>query len=52
MNMTVDFAQPENGKLNMGSSGKQDMVFQFSGDDDVLDFYRWRTGTGSGRYPQ
>lgn len=38
MNMTVDFAQPENGKLNMGSSGKQDMVFQFSGDDDVWIF--------------
>lgn len=38
MTMQVDFTQPENGKLNMGSSGKQDMVFQFSGDDDVWIF--------------
>ena len=38
MSMQVDFTQPENGKLNMGSSGKQDMVFQFSGDDDVWIF--------------
>ena len=38
MTMQVDFTQPENGKLNMGSSGKQDMVFQFSGDDDVWVF--------------
>ena len=26
MTMQVDFTQPENGKLNMGSNGKQDMV--------------------------
>ena len=38
MTMQVDFTQPENGKLNMGTSGKQDMVFQFSGDDDVWVF--------------
>lgn len=38
MSMQMDFTQPENGKLNMGSSGKQDMVFQFSGDDDVWIF--------------
>ena len=38
MTMQVDFTQPENGQLNMGSSGKQDMVFQFSGDDDVWVF--------------
>lgn len=38
MTMQVDFTQPENGKLNMGSSGKKDMVFQFSGDDDVWVF--------------
>lgn len=38
MTMQVDFTQPVNGKLNMGSSGKQDMVFQFSGDDDVWVF--------------
>ena len=34
MTMQVDFTQPENGQLNMGSSGKKDMVFQSSGDDD------------------
>ena len=38
MTMQVDFTQPENGQLNMGSSGKKDMVFQFSGDDDVWIF--------------
>ena len=38
MTMTVKFAQPEDGKLNMGSSGKQPMIFQFSGDDDVWIF--------------
>lgn len=38
MTMQVDFTQPENGKLNMGSNGKQPMVFQFSGDDDVWVF--------------
>ena len=38
MTMQVDFIQPENGQLNMGTSGKQDMVFQFSGDDDVWVF--------------
>lgn len=32
MTMQVDFTQPENGKLNMGSNGKQPMVFQFSGE--------------------
>lgn len=38
MTMQVDFTQLENGKLNMGSNGKQPMVFQFSGDDDVWVF--------------
>lgn len=38
MTMQVDFTQPENGKLNMGTNGKQPMVFQFSGDDDVWVF--------------
>lgn len=38
MTMQVDFTQPENGQLNMGASGRQDMVFQFSGDDDVWIF--------------
>lgn len=38
MTVQVNFTQPENGRLNMGSSGKQDMVFQFSGDDDVWIF--------------
>lgn len=38
MTMTVDFTQPQNGKLNMGKTGQQDMVFQFSGDDDVWIF--------------
>lgn len=38
MTMQVDFVQPENGQLNMGSAGKKDMVFQFSGDDDVWVF--------------
>ncbi|MCI5957818.1 MAG: fibro-slime domain-containing protein, partial [Clostridiales bacterium] len=38
MTMQIDFIQPENGQLNMGSSGKRDMVFQFSGDDDVWVF--------------
>ena len=38
MTMQVDFTQPENGKLNMGSNGKQPMVFQFSGGDDVWVF--------------
>ena len=38
MTMQVDFTQPANGKLNMGANGKQPMVFQFSGDDDVWVF--------------
>lgn len=38
MTMQVDFTQPENGKLNMGTNGKQPMVFQFSGDDDIWVF--------------
>ena len=38
MTMQVDFVQPENGQLNMGSAGKKNMVFQFSGDDDVWVF--------------
>lgn len=38
MTMQVDFRQPQNGKLNMGTDGSQDMVFQFSGDDDVWIF--------------
>lgn len=35
MTFDVDFTQPESGKLNMGTKGKQPMTFQFSGDDDV-----------------
>lgn len=38
MTMTVDFTQTQNGKLNMGNLGQQDMIFQFSGDDDVWIF--------------
>lgn len=38
MTMEVKFSQPEDGKLNMGSAGKQPMIFQFSGDDDVWVF--------------
>ena len=40
MGMTVEikFSQPESGKLNMGVNGRQPMVFQFSGDDDVWIF--------------
>lgn len=38
MSMTVDFAQPENGTIKMGKAGEKDMVFQFSGDDDVWVF--------------
>ena len=51
MTMQVDFTQPENGKLNMGSSGKQDMVFQFSG-RRRLGLHRRRAGAGSGRRSQ
>lgn len=38
MSMTIDFAQPENGTIKMGKAGEKDMVFQFSGDDDVWVF--------------
>ncbi|MCI8331611.1 MAG: hypothetical protein HFE78_02140 [Clostridiales bacterium] len=36
MTMEVDFRQPVLGKINVGGNGEQnDMVFEFSGDDDV-----------------
>lgn len=38
MTMEVEFAQPVNGQINMGSAGKRDMIFEFSGDDDVWIF--------------
>lgn len=38
MTMTVDFRQPDGGKVNMGADGLQPMTFLFSGDDDVWIF--------------
>lgn len=38
MSLEIDFTQPVNGKMNMGATGKQDMIFEFSGDDDVWVF--------------
>lgn len=38
MTLTIDFRQPDNGKINMGADGMVPMSFQFSGDDDVWIF--------------
>ena len=38
VSLEIDFTQPVNGQVNMGVSGKQDMIFEFSGDDDVWIF--------------
>lgn len=38
MTLTVDFRQPDDGKINMGTNGMVPMSFQFSGDDDVWIF--------------
>lgn len=38
MTMTVDFRQPDGGKVNMGAEGMKPMTFLFSGDDDVWIF--------------
>ena len=35
LTMDLDFRQPVNGKINSGSNKNDEMVFQFSGDDDV-----------------
>lgn len=35
MTFDVDFRQPIDGAINMGSEGNKPMTFQFSGDDDV-----------------
>lgn len=38
MSLEINFTQPVNGQVNMGATGKQDMIFEFSGDDDVWIF--------------
>lgn len=35
MTVDVDFRQPLNGLINMGTAGNKHMTFEFSGDDDV-----------------
>ncbi|MCI8549122.1 MAG: fibro-slime domain-containing protein [Lachnospiraceae bacterium] len=38
MTVSIDFRQPVNGRINMGSSGNKPMSFEFAGDDDVWVF--------------
>lgn len=35
MTVNLNFRQPVNGQINMGSAGNKHMTFEFSGDDDV-----------------
>lgn len=38
MSMSFDFIMPENGQITTSNNEKQDMIFEFSGDDDVYVF--------------
>lgn len=38
MSMSFDFVMPEGGQIKTANGNKQDMIFEFSGDDDVYVF--------------
>lgn len=38
MSMSFDFIMPENGQITTNANQKEDMIFEFSGDDDVYVF--------------